>query len=98
MLLGLLITILWIPGQEHNADGDVKTLEEWEVGRDSNGFDKVWLAKIITPVYHKVAKVWDKFYMWFDGFTGGDLAERRQREEEEEIEEMEDMGRGETAE
>jgi hypothetical protein len=90
MLLGFFVTLFWIPGNEHGAEGEIKTLEDWEVGRESNEFDKAWLAKMIVPVYHKAAKIWDRFYLWLDKITDGDLAERRQREAEE-IQVMQEM-------
>jgi hypothetical protein len=53
MLLGLFITIIWIPGSEHNADGKVKTLEQWAVGRKTpNRFAATHLALFIQKIYH----------------------------------------------
>lgn len=85
MLIGFFVTLFWIPGSEHNSEGHVKSLENWEVGRESNGFAKTWLARKITPVYHRVAKIWDRFYLWLDKVTDGDLAEQRQRRQEQEM-------------
>jgi len=76
MLCGLVITVLWLPRIEHNADGKVKSLEEWQDGREANGFSRSWMAKIVAKLYHSVANVWKKI--------GG-------AEEEEELE-MEHVG------
>jgi hypothetical protein len=90
MLCGLLITIFWIPGKERGPQGDPKTLEEWEVGRDSNIFAQTKSARAVAGVYHRVAKTWDKVYLWLDKISGGDEKERRaaEMEQEEEMEEM----------
>jgi hypothetical protein len=90
MLCGLIITIFWIPAGELGPDGKVKTLEEWEVGRECNTFATTRFARVIASVYHRVAKIWDNIYMWLDKISGGDEAERRMEEHEEE--EMEEMG------
>ena len=93
MLCGLLITIFWIPGgsQERGIEGGVKTLEEWEVGRDSNTFAKTKCARLIASVYHRLAKSWDKIYLWLDTISGGEEVERRAAEREEEEEEMQEV-------
>jgi len=60
MLCGLMVTIFWLPRMERNIDGKVKSLEEWQVGRDANGFSNSHMAKFVAGVYHRVAKVWKK--------------------------------------
>ena len=72
-------------------DGEVKTLEEWEVGRETNRFSKTRVARIVAAQYRRVAKTWDVFYLWLDKISGGDEAERRMEERELEGE-MEDFG------
>ena len=62
MLCGLLITVFWLPRMEHNADGKVKSLEEWQVGREANGFSKEWSAKVIANLYHWVINTWKKTF------------------------------------
>lgn len=91
MLLGLVVTATWIPGDEHNANGAVKTLEDWEVGRGDNNFEKARLARMIVPIWKTIAGVWDRFHLLLDKITEGDLAERRQQEAEvlEEMRELE---------
>jgi MFS transporter, PHS family, inorganic phosphate transporter len=78
MLLGLITTIFWIPGDEHTPDGTVKTLEQWEVGRGPNGFAKTRLARIVAVVYHWLVKFWDVIYMFLDSISGKEEAQRRE--------------------
>jgi hypothetical protein len=92
MLCGLFITFYWLPRIEQGTDGAVKSLEEWEVGRDENGFSKTWLAKRVEPIYHWVAETCDKVYLWLDRISGGDEAERR-AEAEQNGEEMGEIDR-----
>ena len=79
---------------EYNAEGGIKTLEEWEAGREANGFSKAWLARIIAPIYHWMERSWDKAYLWLDRISGGDEAERRAERRQEEEEEMEVIAEG----
>lgn len=89
MLCGLFITVFWLPAQERNNRGEVKSLEEWEVGRGSNTFSKTKFALAVASVYHSIAKTWDNVYLWLDKISGGDEAERRlELREEEEMDEM----------
>lgn len=87
MLCGLVITIYWLPGQEHQ-NGKVKSLEEWEVGRESNTFAKTRFARTVAAMYRRVAKTLDNVYLWLDKISGGDEAERRLAEE---MDEMDDI-------
>jgi len=56
MLIGLALTIYWIPSEERNPDtGEIKTLEELADGLPQpNGFTTTWLARWIEMGYHKV--------------------------------------------
>jgi|SRR5580700_73062 hypothetical protein len=83
MLVGFFTTFYWLPRNEYTFDpqtriNKVKTLEQWEVGRDSGTFSATRLARFIAAVYHHFAKVWDVVYMWLDGISGGEVAQRRQ--------------------
>lgn len=84
MLCGLVITICWLPGQECQ-NGTVKSLEEWEVGRESRTFARTGFAQAIAAAYHRAAKTWDKIYLWLDKISGGDEAERRLASEMDEM-------------
>ncbi|KAI9646419.1 hypothetical protein NHQ30_004411 [Ciborinia camelliae] len=81
MLIGLLITIFYIPTPETGADG-VKTLEEWEIGRPANGFSKTWLARIIARVWRWSSASWDKVVGMIDKDEGGRRREMRELKEE----------------
>ncbi|TGO55283.1 hypothetical protein BCON_0094g00330 [Botryotinia convoluta] len=72
MLLGLLITIFYIPTPEIGSDG-VKTLEEWEVGRPANGFSKTWVARTIAEIWRWSSRSWDGIV----GLIDRDEGERR---------------------
>ncbi|KAH6690218.1 major facilitator superfamily domain-containing protein [Leptodontidium sp. MPI-SDFR-AT-0119] len=103
MLLGLITTIRWIPGQEHGPDGSVKTLEQWEVGRETpNGFSTTWTARRFEVFWKFLARLSMGVYLFVDDLAGGDARERREmerldRENEEERErmrELDEVGRG----
>jgi len=90
MLLGLIITIAWIPGQEHGPDGKVKTLEEWEAGRETpNKFAQTPMAKVVERIWKVVVRVADKLYLFLDGLAGGEEKERREHEREAAVMEQE---------
>ena len=92
MLLGLIITWKWIPGQEHGQDGNIKTLEEWEVGRPTpNGFAQTRMAKLVERAWKFLARVADRLYLFADRLAGGDVKEMREqaKRDEEEMREME---------
>ncbi|RDW82504.1 MFS general substrate transporter-58 [Coleophoma cylindrospora] len=78
MLCGLLMTIFWIPRAEHGPDGAVKTLEEWELGREKNGFAETRAARIFFRLYKGIAGKLDALYLWLDKMIGGDEAAQRQ--------------------
>lgn len=81
MLLGLITTVLWIPPQEYSADGKVKTLEQWEIGRETpNKFAQAPLAKVFERVWKACAKLADRVYMFVDWLAGGEEKERREQE------------------
>lgn len=103
MLLGLVTTIYWIPGEEHGPDGTVKTLEQWQVGRQiPNGFANTWSARTFEVLWNSFARLSMGSYLFLDGLVGGDARERREmamleRENEEERErmrELEELQRG----
>ena len=72
MLLGLLATVKWIPGQEHGPDGKVKTLEQWEVGRETpNRFAQTRVAKIVEWIWKRTVKAADRVYLALNGLVGG---------------------------
>ncbi|KAK0102539.1 Inorganic phosphate transporter pho84 [Cadophora gregata] len=79
MLLGLITTIRWIPGQEHGPDGTVKTLEQWEVGRPTpNGFSNTWTARTVEVAWKFLTTISMRLYLFVDGLAGGDARERRE--------------------
>ncbi|KAH7364642.1 major facilitator superfamily domain-containing protein [Rhexocercosporidium sp. MPI-PUGE-AT-0058] len=103
MLLGLITTIRWIPGQEHGPDGGVKTLEQWEVGRQTpNGFSNTWSARTFEVLWKMLARMSMGVYLFVDGLAGGDARERRDmerlerdnEEERERMRELDEVGRG----
>jgi PHS family inorganic phosphate transporter-like MFS transporter len=76
MLAGLVVTWKWIPGQERGPEGKNKTLEEWEVGRNTpNGFAQTWLSRIVERIWKVVAKIGDFIYLLLDKLAGGDEVE-----------------------
>lgn len=79
MLCGLVITWLWIPSNEHAPDGEVKTLEQWEVGRGDNGFSNTWLARIVAAVYRWLVRNWKVIYKFLSSISG-DEADRQKLE------------------
>jgi len=98
MLFGFVMSIYWLPGDEHGSDGDVKTLEEWQVGRGVNTFSQTWLARVVATRYRWCAGVGDRVLLWLNKISGGDEAERRKMmrelgEERLEAEEEARMGR-----
>lgn len=96
MLVGLYATVKWIPGNEHGPAGNVKTLEEWEVGRATpNKFATTRLAKAVEMVWKVLARSADRAYLVLDSFAGGDEREKREQEKQrvrmdEEMKEMND--------
>jgi hypothetical protein len=52
MLLGLLVKVLWIDLPERLPEGDLKTLEDWQVGRPTpNHFAQSTVAKFVEGVW-----------------------------------------------
>lgn len=91
MLLGLFVTWKWIPGQEHGPDGKVKTLEQWEVGRNTpNGFAQTKLARVTRKIWKVLAHVVEAIYLFLDKLAGGDEKEIREeaRRNERELREV----------
>ncbi|CZR50448.1 related to high-affinity phosphate permease, phosphate-repressible [Phialocephala subalpina] len=78
MLLGLYTTIVWIPGQEHSPTGSAKTLEQWAKGRspEKDYSDTRW-GKVIERIWKWCGRVGDRVFMFLDGLSGGEEAERR---------------------
>lgn len=97
MLLGLITTIYWIPRQEHGPDGTVKTLEQWEVGRETpNGFANTFLARMVEVTWKFLARIIIEVGLTVDAWVGGDARDRRdlarqERENEEEANRMREM-------
>jgi PHS family inorganic phosphate transporter-like MFS transporter len=84
MLLGLLTTIAYIPADEHGPNGKVKTLEQWEIGRETpNGFAQTRLARVVEWCWRLLAKGWARVYLVVDHLAGGDERERREANKEE---------------
>jgi MFS transporter, PHS family, inorganic phosphate transporter len=95
MLLGLLTTVKWLPGQEHSPDGKVKTLEQWEVGREiPNRFAQTRAAKIVEWTWKLVVRVADSVYLALDGLVGGEEKEKRELDRQGAEMEERDRGRG----
>lgn len=94
MLLGFITTIFWIPGAEHGPTGQVKTLEEWEVGRATpNGFAQTKIARMVEWCWKLIARVWDKVYLFVDHLAGGDERERREARKQGQLDqEMNELG------
>ncbi|KAM3155540.1 Repressible high-affinity phosphate permease [Botrytis cinerea] len=90
MLLGLLITIFYIPTPELGSDG-VKTLEEWEVGRPANGFSKTWVARTIAGIWRWSSRSWDGVVGLIDRDEGERRRELREVKEEKRMRGNEDM-------
>ncbi|EMR87066.1 putative phosphate permease protein [Botrytis cinerea BcDW1] len=90
MLLGLLITIFYIPTPELGSDG-VKTLEEWEVGRPANGFSKTWVARTIAGIWRWSSRSWDGIVGLIDRDEGERRRELREVKEEKRMRGNEDM-------
>jgi hypothetical protein len=96
MLLGLLTTILYIPRNESSQliVGQVKTLEEWAIGRATpNRFAEHRLSKILESGWRICATIG----RWMFG-----LADRMSRDEQEHAErqperEMGEFGEGNAA-
>jgi PHS family inorganic phosphate transporter-like MFS transporter len=87
MILGLVTTVSWIPSAERGPTGEIKNLEELEVGRETpNGFAQTKIARIVERCWRLVARVWDKAYLAVDSFAGGDEKERRAAKKEEQRE------------
>lgn len=93
MLLGLLITIFYIPTPELGSDG-VKTLEEWEVGRPANGFSKTWVARKIEGVWRLSSRSWDGIVGLIDRDEGERRRELREVKEEKRMRDYEDVNGG----
>lgn len=81
MLIGLLITIFYIPTLEIGSDG-VKTLEEWEIGRGPNGFSKTWVARMIAKGWRWGSRSWDRVIGLVDRDEGERRREMREIKEE----------------
>lgn len=79
MLIGLYITVIWIPSQEHSPNtGAVKTLEQWQKGRfpEKDYSDTKW-GKVVVKIWKFFAWLGDGVYLVLDGLSGGDEKERR---------------------
>lgn len=93
MLLGLLVTWKWIPGQEHGPDGTIKTLEQWEVGRNTpNGFAQTKFARATRKIWKILAHVVEAIYLYLDKLAGGDGKELREEARRNQTE-MSEVGR-----
>jgi hypothetical protein len=92
MLLGLWATIAWIPGQEHSADGTVKTLEQWQKGRmPEKDYSETRWGKFVVKMWKWLVGVGDRIFMFLDGLSGGEERERRDEKmlaDERELEEV----------
>jgi len=78
MLLGLITTVLYIPGNESSTItiGEVKTLEEWAVGRSTpNRFAEHRLSKIVEWGWKRCAAAGNWLFNVADKVSSDEIEE-----------------------
>ncbi|KAH9209802.1 hypothetical protein DL95DRAFT_413522 [Leptodontidium sp. 2 PMI_412] len=55
LLLDFIITLRWIPSAEHGRTGEIKTLEEWGVGRQEGSNRTPGTSKMARRWFHRFA-------------------------------------------
>ncbi|PQE31248.1 hypothetical protein CJF32_00001827 [Rutstroemia sp. NJR-2017a WRK4] len=78
MLAGFFLTYFWLPRSEYDADGIVKSLEQWEIGRPENGFSKTRVARVVARGWRWGSKSWDKVVGLIDKDEGERRADARE--------------------
>jgi hypothetical protein len=71
MLLGLVVTVRWIDLPERLPNGDLKTLEDWQVGRPKpNNFAESTVAQFVEGVWKWAVGVVQALDAWLSGEEG----------------------------
>jgi hypothetical protein len=71
MLLGLVVTVLWIDQPERRPDGELKTLEDWQVGRPTpNNFAESTVARFVEGAWKWAVRVVQALDVWLTGEEG----------------------------